>query len=99
MPGRTDNDKKNFWNIRIRKCEKHGLPLYDGESSMSGLSNQYIFSRKHSISNELNGKNFEQLSNSYHVSIMQPLNVSDMIDNNVASTSMSHNASSSLINR
>ncbi|XP_047326267.1 transcription factor MYB92-like [Impatiens glandulifera] len=31
VPGRTDNDIKNFWNTRIKSCERRGLPLYPPE--------------------------------------------------------------------
>ncbi|XP_047326258.1 transcription factor MYB120-like [Impatiens glandulifera] len=31
IPGRTDNDIKNFWNTRIKSCERRGLPLYPPE--------------------------------------------------------------------
>ncbi|KAG9153790.1 hypothetical protein Leryth_005918 [Lithospermum erythrorhizon] len=28
IPGRSDNEIKNFWHSRIKKCKKRGLPLY-----------------------------------------------------------------------
>ncbi|XP_019447363.1 PREDICTED: myb-related protein 305-like [Lupinus angustifolius] len=31
LPGRTDNEIKNFWNTRIKRCEKAGLPIYPPE--------------------------------------------------------------------
>ncbi|KAG8365090.1 hypothetical protein BUALT_Bualt18G0068000 [Buddleja alternifolia] len=28
LPGRSDNDIKNFWHKRAKKCQKHHLPIY-----------------------------------------------------------------------
>lgn len=33
LPGRTDNEIKNYWNTRIKRCQRAGLPLYPPDIS------------------------------------------------------------------
>ncbi|XP_010543010.1 PREDICTED: myb-related protein Myb4-like [Tarenaya hassleriana] len=35
LPGRTDNEIKNYWNTRVKRRKRAGLPLYPQEESTS----------------------------------------------------------------
>ncbi|XP_023515311.1 transcription factor MYB33-like [Cucurbita pepo subsp. pepo] len=41
LPGRTDNEIKNYWNTRIKRRQRAGLPLYPPEVSLRAWQHRH----------------------------------------------------------
>ncbi|KAK4795379.1 hypothetical protein SAY86_013373 [Trapa natans] len=55
LPGRTDNEIKNYWNTRIKRRQRAGLPLYPSELRMQAMQEGQQSSGFHGINDANNG--------------------------------------------
>lgn len=65
MPGRTDNEIKNYWNTRIKRRQRAGLPLYPPEIHVEDLQWSEEYTKSNIIGvDRRRHQNFLQLGNS-----------------------------------
>ncbi|XP_045793586.1 transcription factor MYB74-like [Trifolium pratense] len=110
LPGRTDNEIKNFYNINERK--KHKMESGNQECQKKKKKIKYLSlneenkARDNELNNNGESSNQQQgisdthqmeiMKDSFHIPIMQP---SNMLCNNVPSTSTVNNSSPTIIDR
>ncbi|KAF8112033.1 hypothetical protein N665_0069s0059 [Sinapis alba] len=85
LPGRTDNEIKNYWNTRMKRRQRAGLPLYPHEIHHQGIgnddefefnsfqfSNQDLHSNHQNMIQYTNSSNTPSPSSSFSSSSSQP---------------------------
>ncbi|KAH0886654.1 hypothetical protein HID58_062750 [Brassica napus] len=82
LPGRTDNEIKNYWNTRTKRRQRAGLPLYPHEIQHRGIGNDDEF--------EFSSFQFPNQDHPNHQNLIQYTNSS-----NNSSSSSSFSSSSS----
>ncbi|MCL7049698.1 hypothetical protein MKW94_007560 [Papaver nudicaule] len=84
LPGRTDNEIKNYWNTRVKRRQRAGLPLYPNDMHKQGTSTFHHNQSYLSQQPPPNPSNFSSLSPSQQqkqnfgtpLSLFEPLNLS-----------------------
>ncbi|CAD5322724.1 unnamed protein product [Arabidopsis thaliana] len=76
LPGRTDNEIKNYWNTRIKRRQRAGLPLYPPEIYVDDLhwSEEYTKSNIIRVDRRRRHQDFLQLGNSKDNVLFDDLN-------------------------
>uniref|UniRef100_A0A1J3CHK4 Transcription factor GAMYB n=1 Tax=Noccaea caerulescens TaxID=107243 RepID=A0A1J3CHK4_NOCCA len=61
LPGRTDNEIKNYWNTRIKRRQRAGLPLYPPEMHVEVLEWSQEYTKSRILGGDIRHQDFLQL--------------------------------------
>ncbi|NP_001313064.1 transcription factor GAMYB-like [Nicotiana tabacum] len=85
MPGRTDNEIKNYWNTRLKRRQRAGLPIYpqdiQPQLNQQNISIPSPFDNNPQNSNYINNPPLSLLD-IFNPSTMKPSNISNQYQSN-----------------
>ncbi|CAH8270211.1 unnamed protein product [Arabidopsis lyrata] len=79
LPGRTDNEIKNYWNTRIKRRQRAGLPLYPPEMHVEALDWSQEYAKSRVMGEDGRHQDFLQLGSCESNFFFDSLNFTDMV--------------------